>query len=94
MAVRLTVFVALIVITAGWWVAELGRQPWIVYEPDAHRGRRLAGRGRRGIVASPWAASSCLYAVLLVLFVYLLNKKIQHGPEPLEDLETVALIAA
>ena len=31
-----------------------------------------------------------LYTVLLVLFVYLLNKKIQHGPEPLESLESPA----
>jgi cytochrome d ubiquinol oxidase subunit I len=26
-----------------------------------------------------------LYALLFVLFIYLLNEKIQHGPEPLED---------
>ncbi len=26
-----SVFVALFVITMGWWVAEFGRQPWIVY---------------------------------------------------------------
>ena len=31
-----------------------------------------------------------LYALLLVLFLYLLNKKIQAGPEELEDVETVA----
>jgi hypothetical protein len=30
-----------------------------------------------------------LYALLLVLFLYLLNAKIQHGPEPLEEVETV-----
>ena len=30
-----------------------------------------------------------LYALLLVLFLYLLNAKIQVGPEPLEDVETV-----
>ena len=29
-----------------------------------------------------------LYALLLVLFLYLLNAKIQKGPEPLEDVET------
>ena len=26
-----------------------------------------------------------LYALLFVLFIYLLNEKIQHGPEPLEE---------
>ena len=32
-----------------------------------------------------------LYALLLVLFLYLLNRKIQDGPEALEDVETVAV---
>ena len=30
-----------------------------------------------------------LYGLLLVLFLYLLNAKIQRGPEPLEEVETV-----
>ena len=33
-----------------------------------------------------------LYALLLVLFLYLLNRKIQHGPEPLEEVETVDVV--
>ena len=32
-----------------------------------------------------------LYASLLVLFLYLLNAKIQHGPDPLEDVEEAPL---
>ena len=32
-----------------------------------------------------------LYALLFVLFLYLLNRKIQAGPEPLEAVETVAV---
>ena len=32
-----------------------------------------------------------LYALLLVLFLYLLNRKIQDGPEELEDVETVPM---
>ena len=31
------------------------------------------------------------YAVLFLLFIYLTNRKIQAGPEPLEDVETVAV---
>lgn len=30
-----------------------------------------------------------LYAILFILFIYLLNEKIQHGPEALEDVEDV-----
>ena len=36
-------FVAVI---AGWIVAEVGRQPWVVYGVLRTRGRRLAGRRR------------------------------------------------
>ena len=32
-----------------------------------------------------------LYGLLLVLFLYLLNRKIQEGPEELEDVETVPM---
>jgi hypothetical protein len=32
-----------------------------------------------------------LYGLLLVLFLYLLNRKIQEGPEELEQVETVAI---
>jgi cytochrome bd-type quinol oxidase subunit 1 len=32
-----------------------------------------------------------LYGLLLALFLYLLNAKIQRGPEPLEEVETVEM---
>ena len=32
-----------------------------------------------------------LYSLLFVLFLYLLNRKIQAGPEELEEVETVAV---
>ena len=32
-----------------------------------------------------------LYSLLIVLFLYLLNRKIQAGPEELEEVETVAV---
>ena len=28
--------------TAGWMTAEFGRQPWLIYGPDAHPGRHFA----------------------------------------------------
>ena len=33
-----------------------------------------------------------MYAILLVLFIYLLNKDIQRGPEPLEEPEPVCAL--
>ena len=49
----LTVFIGEATITAGWWTAEIGRQPWVVYDVLQDRRRRLAGpdRARRRPVA-------------------------------------------
>jgi cytochrome d ubiquinol oxidase subunit I len=82
-----TVFVSLFVITMGWWVAELGRQPWIVYE------LMLTTNATSPVVSAEEVLVSLggfvlIYALLLALFVYLLNAKIQHGPAPLEEIET------
>jgi cytochrome bd ubiquinol oxidase subunit I len=82
-----TVFVSLFVITMGWWTAEFGRQPWIVYEllltADAVSPVVSAGE----IVVS-LGGFALVYALLLALFVYLMNAKIQHGPAPLEEIES------
>jgi cytochrome d ubiquinol oxidase subunit I len=63
----------------GWLTAELGRQPWIVY-----------GLMRTSEAVSPivkpgevWASLvlfSGVYSLLFVLFIYLLDQKIRHGP--------------
>ena len=82
-----TVFVSLFVITMGWWVAELGRQPWIVYELMRTQDAVSQVVSAEEIVVS-LGGFVLIYTLLLVLFVYLLNSKIQHGPAPLEELET------
>jgi cytochrome bd ubiquinol oxidase subunit I len=87
-----SVFVALFVITMGWWVAEFGRQPWIVY------GLQLTSAGVSPVVSAEEIVLSLagfvvIYALLLVLFLYLLNNKIQHGPAPLEDVESIPVDA-
>ena len=81
-----SVFVSLFVITMGWWVAELGRQPWIVYE-------LMFTADATSPVVAAWEIVASLgmfiliYTLLLVVFMYLLNNKIQHGPAPLEEVE-------
>jgi cytochrome d ubiquinol oxidase subunit I len=84
----LTVFLAESTITAGWWTAEIGRQPWIVYNVmktvDGVSPNLDAAE-----VAFTLGSFVFMYAVLLVLFLYLLNAKIHQGPEPLEEVETV-----
>ncbi len=84
----ITVFFTISSIIAGWWTAEIGRQPWIVY-----------GVLPTEVAVSPTLTTTdmvislvmflVLYTVLFILFLYLLNRNIQRGPEPLSEVETV-----
>ncbi|MBI5382546.1 MAG: cytochrome ubiquinol oxidase subunit I [Opitutae bacterium] len=65
---------------AGWWSAEVGRQPWIVY------GLLRTADGLSAVVRAETVLTSLVlftlvYALLFALFVYLLNDKIHHGPD-------------
>jgi len=65
--------------TAGWMTAEIGRQPWLVYNimrttegysKNVHAGNALFTLlGFMG-----------LYTVLAILFLYLMHREILHGP--------------
>jgi len=72
----------------GWWTAEVGRQPWIVYDvmPTADG---LSPTLSTFDVAASLVMFVVLYALLLALFLFLLNRKIHEGPEPLEEVESV-----
>jgi cytochrome bd ubiquinol oxidase subunit I len=63
----------------GWFAAEMGRQPWVVYgllrTSDA-----LSKTVTANQVVFSLILFTVVYMLLLVLFLYLLNKKIQHGP--------------
>ncbi len=80
---------------AGWVTAEVGRQPWIVY-PSVQDGVQMMGlRTSEGLSESVTARQvlssiimfGCIYSLLFFIWVYVLNQKIQHGPESPEDLE-------
>ena len=65
---------------AGWFAAEVGRQPWIV------QGLLRTADGLSAVVKANTVLASILlfsvvYALLFAVFVYLLNDKIQHGPD-------------
>ncbi|HRX02548.1 MAG: cytochrome ubiquinol oxidase subunit I [Anaerolineae bacterium] len=82
----LTIFMAEAATIFGWWTAEFGRQPWIVWElmrtSEAVSPNLVAWQ-----IASSIGMFVILYIILFILFIYLLNEKIQKGPESLEDLE-------
>ena len=64
----------------GWVAAEVGRQPWIVYDllrtSDA-----LSNVVPASEVITSLILFGLIYLLLFVLFVFLLNEKIQQGPE-------------
>jgi len=68
----------------GWYSAEVGRQPWIVY------GMLRTSDGLSKSVTEDHLWFSLLlftwvYVLLFALFIYLLNKKIVHGPDTEEE---------
>lgn len=73
----------------GWLTAEVGRQPWIVYNV-----MRTVDAVSPVLFTADVLASIVmfiiLYVLLFVLFIYLLNNKIQHGPDPLEEDEPLS----
>jgi len=66
--------------TAGWMTAELGRQPWLIY------GLMRTADGASMQVSSGNAMFTLLgfmgiYLVLGILFLFLVHREIEHGPE-------------
>jgi len=64
---------------AGWFTAEIGRQPWIVY------GLLRTSAGLSKVVTANQVLTSLIlftliYGLLFALFMFLLNNKIQKGP--------------
>jgi len=68
----------------GWIAAEVGRQPWIVYR-ELRTFEGLSPVVTANTVLGSLVLFSAVYALLFVLFLYLLNDKIQHGPD-VDDL--------
>ena len=64
----------------GWFAAEVGRQPWIVYglmrTPEG-----LSKILTANVVLTSLILFTFIYFLLFSVFIYLLNDKIQHGPD-------------
>ena len=75
-----SVFCPQIANQAGWVTAEMGRYPWIVQDH-----LRISDGLSKSVVANQVLGSlllfTFLYALLFVLFLYLLNEKFKHGPD-------------
>ncbi|MCF7972868.1 MAG: cytochrome ubiquinol oxidase subunit I [Phycisphaerae bacterium] len=71
----------------GWITAEVGRQPWIVYGL-LKTSDGLSKAVSAGQVGFSLILFTIIYLFLFVLFLYLLNEKIKHGPEDSESMGT------
>jgi cytochrome d ubiquinol oxidase subunit I len=72
---------------AGWFAAEVGRQPWIV------QGLLRTSQGLSAVVKAHTVLSAIIlfglvYLLLFAVFVYLLDDKIRHGPDDADLLPT------
>ncbi|WP_182867862.1 cytochrome ubiquinol oxidase subunit I [Rhodopirellula sp. JC639] len=79
---------------AGWITAEVGRQPWIVH-PSVQDGVEMMGlRTKDGLSESVTAEQvlssivlfAVIYSLLFAVWIFVLNGKIQHGPETMDEL--------
>lgn len=68
-----------ITIMAGWSVAEVGRQPWIVY--NMMRTSDAVSPVPVGSVATSVIAFIVVYSILGILDIYLLKKYAKKGPQ-------------
>jgi cytochrome bd ubiquinol oxidase subunit I len=72
--------------TAGWITAELGRQPWLIYGlmRTAHGASPRVGAGNAWFTLIGFMG---MYAVLAILFLFLVWREIEIGPEPRSSRE-------
>jgi cytochrome d ubiquinol oxidase subunit I len=72
----------------GWFAAEVGRQPWIVYGL-LRTSEGLSRSVTAGMVLSSLILFALIYLLLFVLFIFLLDLKIKKGPEHAEGPDEV-----
>ncbi len=68
--------------TAGWITAELGRQPWLIYglyRTSAGVSKQVSG----GNALFTLLGFMGLYTLVGILFLFLVHREIDRGPEPL-----------
>jgi cytochrome d ubiquinol oxidase subunit I len=64
----------------GWLAAEVGRQPWIVYNM-LRTSDALSAVVPASEVLTSLVLFGLIYLLLFILFIFLLDEKIKHGPE-------------
>jgi cytochrome d ubiquinol oxidase subunit I len=65
---------------AGWWTAEVGRQPWIVWKL-LRTSDGLSAVVSANLILASMVMFTVVFLLLVAVFVFLLNEKIRHGPD-------------
>ncbi|MEX0777362.1 MAG: cytochrome ubiquinol oxidase subunit I [Phycisphaeraceae bacterium] len=85
------VLLAFVANEVGWVAAEVGRQPWIVYPTVNDAGQVVGGLLTSHALSEAVSGEQVLgsiimfgaiYTLLFFLWLFVLNHKIQQGPEP------------
>ena len=79
--------------TAGWLTAEVGRQPWLVYvlmrTAVGYSANVSAGNGLFTLLGFMG-----LYALLAILFLFIVHRQIEHGPNIHPNVEPQPITVA
>jgi cytochrome d ubiquinol oxidase subunit I len=77
----------------GWFAAEVGRQPWIVYgvmrTPEG-----LSKVVQANVILTSLILFTIIYFLLFMVFIYLLNDKIRNGPHEDDLIPSGKLVLA
>jgi cytochrome d ubiquinol oxidase subunit I len=68
----------------GWFTAEIGRQPWVVY--GLMRTKDAVSPVSTGAVATSLATFFVVYTIVFAAGTYYLYKLLKRGPEPVEEV--------
>lgn len=68
----------------GWISAEVGRQPWIVWK-ILRTSEGVSTAIKSSQVFGSITMFVCIYLLLFALFIFLLDRKIKHGPEEIRS---------
>jgi cytochrome bd ubiquinol oxidase subunit I len=68
----------------GWFTAEMGRQPWVVYG-QLRTSQAFSQEVSANQIVFSLVLFTLVYSLLLVLFLYSVNKKVKYGPYDASD---------
>ncbi|MBN2162251.1 MAG: cytochrome ubiquinol oxidase subunit I [Pontiellaceae bacterium] len=85
-AATLTVPLPFVANEVGWIAAEVGRQPWVVYN-ELRTSHAVSASVSAGEILASMIMFGLIYTLLFCLWIFLLKKQFHKGPDPIEMTE-------